>query len=205
MLASITVALSGCSASAEPDSGPPPSPSAAAPLVDDSPLEKQFSAALGANDADRVRALVDAGLDVNVNLNPVEGLHTGALELLLGLEKYDLIPVLAEFGYDLDVVVASEGDSALHEAARYGDTELMEVLVANGATVDFLNLLGRTPFHHAVHFDNFEVAEALVIYGANPALVDARGMNAADHSAKDGTQASRDWVAAFGIEPTGTE
>jgi ankyrin repeat protein len=61
-------------------------------------------------------------------------------------------------------------------AATFGNSEAIQILLANGANVNLGNSDGTTPLHAAMHIDNFEHVrrvEILLGQGANPNARDA--------------------------------
>jgi len=54
------------------------------------------------------------------------------------------------------------GENALHEATMLGDTELMEILIANGYDVDRKDSTEKTPLHIAVEIGNRECFRLLI-------------------------------------------
>jgi ankyrin repeat protein len=73
---------------------------------------------------------------------------------------------LATHGANPDIVFPATGETPLHAAARTGDAELVELLVAHGANVARRNLAGRTPFAEAELVNNRAVAEWLLAHGS---------------------------------------
>ncbi|MDR2343539.1 MAG: ankyrin repeat domain-containing protein [Spirochaetaceae bacterium] len=68
------------------------------------------------------------------------------------------------------------GDTALHEAARIGDIEIMRALLDHGANVNIQDGQGNTAMHIAIPFEAHRAAlELLLSYRANPNLRDERG------------------------------
>ena len=61
----------------------------------------------------------------------------------------------------------SEGSTALHEAAKYNRTEVINLLVKYGASVNTATLFGNTPLHHAVVSHSTAVIKLLLLHGAN--------------------------------------
>lgn len=60
-----------------------------------------------------------------------------------------------------------EGNTPLHIAALFGQTEIMELLIQKGADVNAGNNDGATPLHAAALFGQAEAAETLIQNGAD--------------------------------------
>jgi ankyrin repeat protein len=90
-------------------------------------------------------------------------IHTAA-------EKGDLAGVQAELDKGVDV---DEGDDSwpemtpLHYAVGEGHTEVVELLIANGADVSAKDNIGRTPLHYAAFGSDKEIIELLIAEGAD--------------------------------------
>ena len=67
-------------------------------------------------------------------------------------------------------VCNSEGSTALHEAAKYSRTEVINLLVKYGASVNTVTLFGNTPLHHAVVSHSTAVIKLLLLHKANARL-----------------------------------
>lgn len=59
------------------------------------------------------------------------------------------------------------GEAALHWAANYGDSDLAEMLITEGAKVDEKDNYGDTSLHNAALFSNIEVVKLLLSKGAD--------------------------------------
>jgi ankyrin repeat protein len=57
----------------------------------------------------------------------------------------------------------------LHETARSGRKEVVELLIANGADVNAKNRNGDTPLDYAITFKRTELADLFRKYGAKTA------------------------------------
>ena len=64
-------------------------------------------------------------------------------------------------------VVFAAGDTPLHSAAQWGHTEIVQLLLNNGAVVDAANESQQTPLHYASAFRHKQVVELLVNAGAD--------------------------------------
>src|SRR5262249_39726530 len=55
-----------------------------------------------------------------------------------------------------------DGETALHMAAKWGDAEAVQVLVANGADINKRGEEGFTPLHYAVEQGHLDAVRCLV-------------------------------------------
>lgn len=69
----------------------------------------------------------------------------------------------------------TRGDTALLEATRSGDAELVSLLIAAGAAVDARNSDGSAPLLHAAQFGLQEIAAILLEAEADPSVTDSQG------------------------------
>ncbi|XP_075042451.1 BCL-6 corepressor-like protein 1 isoform X2 [Mixophyes fleayi] len=70
------------------------------------------------------------------------------------------------------------GYTALHEACARGWTEILQILLDNGANVNCSAQDGTRPIHDAVVNDNLETVWLLLSYGADPTLATYSGQTA---------------------------
>lgn len=130
-----------------------------------------------ADAADSIEVLVAAGAD----LEALSGNGMNALHHAADLGSVGAIAVIAGRGMDLDVRSEAitqghghprdRGATALGIAARAGQSEAVEALLALGASVDAPSATGHTPLLLAV-FSGYspEVVSALLAAGADPRI-----------------------------------
>ena len=115
-------------------------------------------------------------------------MQTGRRPIALTLDA-----LLAEYRDELDfpadvtlsVSTRDEfGNTPLHIAARMGEIDHVELLIANGANVDAIGEDGATPLHDAAGYGRVAVVKALLAAGANTAVKDEEDMTA-EESARD--------------------
>ncbi len=122
-------------------------------------------------DAETIKALVEAGADLNQD-NP--GGRTPLMEAAThGNTK--TIKALVEAGADVDKV-DKNGKTSLMEAAAHGNVEAIKALAAAGADVDKVDKNGKTPLMEAATHDNVEAIKALAAAGADVNKVDKDGV-----------------------------
>ncbi|KAK4186822.1 ankyrin repeat-containing domain protein [Podospora australis] len=90
--------------------------------------------------------------------------------------------LLAERGVGM---VDSEGMTALHWAAYYGYTRILEILLDNNADIDVKDNKGSTPLHRAIQGRHTEIVSGLVRRGANLNAQDENGATALHWAATD--------------------
>ena len=56
-----------------------------------------------------------------------------------------------------------------------GNTEIMKLLIENGANVNLIDTAGETPLTYAIHCNNLEATNLLIENGANMNLIDGSG------------------------------
>ena len=84
-----------------------------------------------------------------------------------------------------------DGMTALHWAARHGDAEMTDVLVAAGADLSAVTRLGgHTPLHVASAAHGASVVEALLVAGADPSARTTTGATALHFAAASGGAAA---------------
>ncbi|MBN1698590.1 MAG: ankyrin repeat domain-containing protein [Spirochaetales bacterium] len=109
-------------------------------------------------------------------------LYAGTSHLLVSAAAYDdrdTIIMLLQKGVSVDSVDEG-GKTALHAAARIGNTGLVKFLLNNGACPDSRDYNGETPLMDAVYGRKAEAIRLLLAYGADPGLRNKAGMTAFD-------------------------
>ncbi len=77
------------------------------------------------------------------------------------------------------------GNTALHYAAREGQTEVIPILLENGATVDLQNNVGNTALHQAAKWGQIEAISILLENGASLDLKNNKDQTALDVAIDD--------------------
>ncbi|MEM1047074.1 MAG: ankyrin repeat domain-containing protein [Pseudomonadota bacterium] len=119
-----------------------------------------------------IRALLDAGADVNArsaNRNGKAPIHdaaddgnTSAVELLIGA------------GAATDIA-DGDGQTGLHLACEYGHVETVKAFIRAGCNPDHPDPKGRTPLHFAARNGEHDMIRVLMIAGADPLAEDFLG------------------------------
>jgi len=86
------------------------------------------------------------------------------------LQKYQSHPEFLGITLTQADQAGAVDDTPLHIAARKGELEDVEVLVAHGADINRRGDLGYTPLHQACLTGQLAVAKRLLELGANPTL-----------------------------------
>jgi ankyrin repeat protein len=84
-----------------------------------------------------------------------------------------------------DVDAKTGGETPLHWAARFGQSQVAELLIAEGADVNAKNVVGQTPLHLATGASHKEIIELLIAEGAEVNAKTKRGETPLDLAEDD--------------------
>ena len=122
--------------------------------------------------ANKSEALEKAGFSENIDLFKVVAyfIKHGDLESVRSF---------IEAGFDINSAESGDfGSSLLHNAIRYGQMEVFNYLIDNGADIDFVDAVGWTPLMEAIIDSKPEFGKILVEKGADQNIANERGANA---------------------------
>ena len=122
--------------------------------------------------SDREDELKNAGFENDIDLFKVVAhfIKEGDLEM---------VKHFIESGYSVDSSETGDfGSSLLHNAIRYGEMEIFDYLIAQGADVDFSDAVGWTPLMESIIDGRPEFGAKLVANGADQSITNLRGANA---------------------------
>jgi ankyrin repeat protein len=131
-------------------------------------------AASAAGNSPIVAVLLKLGVDANIQ---DAGGHTPLYSI--GNECPGGGPVvraLIQGGAKVDACDGVKRCTALHMAARRGNVEASEALIACGANIEVRDSLGETPLRRAVNCGQTDVAALLLAKGADPHSVGSKGL-----------------------------
>jgi len=133
-------------------------------------------------------------VDILINTYPFLASRTGSLQKAGFSENIDLFKVVAYFikegdletvkafieaGFDVNAAESGDfGSSLLHNAIRYGQMEIFNYLIDNGADIDFVDAVGWTPLMEAIIDSKPEFGKILVEKGADQSVVNKKGATA---------------------------
>jgi hypothetical protein len=122
--------------------------------------------------AGSVRALIDAGVDVNGR----SARGCTALMWAAGSRQdtAETVAVLLELGADVNAGTV-DGRTALMDAALHGNTPVVRDLLLAGSEVNVRTKRGRTPLFEAVRGGSDETVRLLLSFGAEPNVRDVEG------------------------------
>jgi hypothetical protein len=141
------------------------------------------------NGGENAVALLDmlaaAGADLGVRRKGRTLLHDAAQE-----GKIDVATWLLDHGADVHAVndcsdnCGELGWTPLHNAQYFSSSEMSELLLTRGATVDATSAKGRSALHVAAAWQDLGGAFTLCRFGADPARADANGKTPRDQALK---------------------
>jgi ankyrin repeat protein len=124
-------------------------------------------AAIKAKDLGRVRALLDAGANVNVLGENIFGANNiSPLSYALNWGSSDIAALLIDRGADVNFKDPLSEEAVIEMAAQRGDTEIVRLLLEKGADANVMdNFMGSTPLTAAAQFGNTEAVKLLLDHG----------------------------------------
>lgn len=103
-------------------------------------------------------------------------------------KQYDLVKLMLDSGVHPDCIISRDG-CCLHVAAMSGSTEIVDLLLSRGASVDAKhNRFQRTPLSYAAAHGKYEVAKMLLDKGAYPDSTDYFGSTPLAYAAENGKE-----------------
>jgi len=82
-------------------------------------------------------------------------------------------------------------NNALHVAANAGNTEILQILLMHGISIDERNLKGETALMLASKSNKMDAVHYLVENGANPMLKDYTGYAVSEHTDVSGIEVKK--------------
>jgi uncharacterized protein len=140
-------------------------------------LAQSLQEAVESGDQKAVRHLISQSSEASLE---------AALIVAVGYPESPFIDLLVEAGADLNCHRGYDGETALHKAARIGNTSNLERLLALGADPNAQDNNSSTPLHQGALNGNLPCLKLLLEAGADPDARDARGRVALDYA--DDTQ-----------------
>jgi hypothetical protein len=131
---------------------------------DDVYKRRQLETAVSLNKIQETRELIENGADVNA-IADGNKLASTVLKLACGnMSGLEMVSLLISLHADVNMKSGSIGTTALHNAAMFGNADIVQLLLDHGADVDERDLLGATPMVYAIHYMNvFKTGKAVEI------------------------------------------
>jgi len=134
----------------------------------------ELGLAVSRGESNSVQHFIDQGKDLNeVNAAGEAPLHLAAMR-----SDMDMVCLLLEGGADCNSTDHANGYSPLQIAALQGHSEICEMLIRYGATVDTVTARQETALHLAARAGHAAVVTVLLKYRANTGLRNDAGQTA---------------------------
>ncbi len=144
-----------------------------AALVSESELLRDFVLASQSGDSDRVKGMIDSGIDLNGQIEDKTALMVASV-------KSDLttLKILIEKGANLNVQSITAKTTALHFALNSSQSGTIKLLVEKGADLNIADADGNPPLIYAVNKNLSEIVSLFLNKGANPNIKNKKGISA---------------------------
>jgi ankyrin repeat protein len=164
--------------------------------------QREFGAALAAGDIAAMRAEFESGANPNGDQNPPPMATWLPVYHAAKAGRADVLALLVEFGVDIDLRDRN-GDRGLDWASRYGELEVVELLVGGGATPDPREPDRDTnvPLIEALDSGRVAVANFLLDRGADPNRGSRSDGTPLHHAAKLGDASLAARLLGVGADP----
>ena len=148
--------------------------SESSPPTQQKPTKEEWFSALLKGNADKVRQFLAAGMDPNTTGEDISGLMGMAAR-----GNVQIVKILLAAGANPNAAVnnsatAVNGATALEFAAHEGQSEVIKVLLDNGADANSVNEFGGIPLMTVALTGHAEIVKIFLAAGANPNAADKR-------------------------------
>lgn len=143
--------------------------------------------------------LIHLLIENNANVNSTNSYGETPLMLALGISNFNAMKILLEtHKCDLNQI-DQKGITVLMRAAQNGNEDAVNLLIQNGAEVDFSNELGYTALHYALIASKFDVARLLIDNKASVDNIDRTGMSELSFHIKNGSVQTSKFLIDNGV------
>jgi len=105
---------------------------------------------------------------------------SGVPLLLRSISDRDIISIKLLIEAGANVNVAAGGECLIHTASKFGDSEIVEILISAGAFVDARDSKGWTALMHCAQLGSSDIIQLLIESGSNVNLVNRKNETALD-------------------------
>jgi ankyrin repeat protein len=97
--------------------------------------------------------------------------------------------ISANAGVDVNAKEPHSDRTAMHKAAIFGHSHVIEYLVESSSMINAQDVEGDTPLHDAAKFGHVKVVEALLKAGADKTILNCQGKLSSDLAMANGKHA----------------
>ena len=179
---------------------PPQLPAISLSEAQESDTVETIFAAVEAGDTDAVARLLAQGADVNGTLNSA-GEGKTPLMAAAAHNRLELIQPLVTAGAVVDQQEKPGGNTALFYAAQLDNTDIVQMLLEEGADPDLQDENGWSPLHVAAQYGYLSTTRALLNGAADVNLPDNKGMTPLMLTLARGDERTYTILLANGADP----
>jgi len=127
--------------------------------------------------SDMMKELLDSKSDVNVR----DCYGRTPLQIAAEVDDLNAVKTCLNYGADVNILNKLNHQSALHESATRGNSDVMKALLDSKADVNARDLFGKTPLHFAARHGHLNAVKTCLSYGADVYLKDIFNETALDY------------------------
>jgi len=144
----------------------------------------ELFAAIKAKDAQKVKALIAGGADVNAEAENIFGVHNiTPLSYAISERNPEIAELLVENGANVNYKHPMGGGTVLSDAAQDGFTNLVKLMLEKGADPSVVDMMGFTPLQEATYFGHTDIVKLFLDRGAPVDTQDESGLTLLQYAA----------------------
>lgn len=108
-------------------------------------------------DIEMIKLLVEYG----ANIHETDTFGVGSVDVAIKFKRYDVVKLCVDSGIDLNVTKRKSGITPLMLASCFNDTDMIDLLLENGASVSSVDKMGMSAIDYAKKMGQKKMSEYL--------------------------------------------